>query len=641
MILPYANHLRRVTAEKGDSPMTNLIRRTGIVVFWIMLLGSGARGQQSVTAPAELAAYPDLILYNGKIITVDDDSFSSQLGTIAQAMHVRNGKVLHLGDNARIRAMAGSDTQMVDLKGRTVLPGMVVVHDHPFDWAHGNPYSLKKVLTDDIVVNRYVRGTPEEQAKAFPGILQEALSKAKPGQFIHIVFHMGDKYEYMRGSEFGDVLDGKMIPKEMLNRMVPNNPVVLENPFVGILVNDLALAEAKKVFPWVTDNVSMRWMFHDVMMKNHYPELREIHRLELSWWSGYGVTTFGSGIYSPANIKIYHDLSTSGQMSMRNMWVWYYRENALFSNDYVRNASNFMEGLGNDFFWYGGSRGAQSTGGGCSSLPARPEQGYGLLRGGTAPRCSYEPGSENYNMLYQYIKNGGRYVGVHTVGDGDIDYLLEIIERASEEAGFTLDQIRAKRHTFDHLVMAPRPDQLPRIKRLGMVLGGAIWYYIEEASNRVETYGERAAQWMIPKKSLVDAGIPSAFEIDRPLATTSLTVFWTLARVMDRKRPQDGKVYAPNQRIGRELALKMATNWGAFYLKKEDQLGTLEPGKWADFIVLDRDYLTIPEDDIENIRVLMTMVGGRTVHLVPSLAGEIGMPSAGAQVTLGSAAAQW
>jgi hypothetical protein len=168
-----------------------------------------------------------------------------------------------------------------------------------------------------------------------------------------------------------------------------------------------------------------------------------------------------------------------------------------------------------------------------------------------------------------------------------------------------------------------------------------IWYYIEEASNRVETYGERAAQWMIPKKSLVDAGIPSAFEIDRPLATTSLTVFWTLARVMDRKRPQDGKVYAPNQRIGRELALKMATNWGAFYLKKEDQLGTLEPGKWADFIVLDRDYLTIPEDDIENIRVLMTMVGGRTVHLVPSLAGEIGMPSAGAQVTLGSAAAQW
>jgi len=615
--------------------MTNLIRRTGIVVFWVMLLSTGVRGQQSVTAPAELTAYPDLILYNGKIVTMDDASFASNVGTIAQAMAIRDGKISAVGTNTQIRGQAGPNAKQIDLKGRTVLPGMVVVHDHPFDWAHGNPYSLKEVLTDDMVVNRYVRGTPEEQAKAFPGILQEALSKAKPGQFIHIVFHMGDKYEYMRGSEFGDIMDGKMIPKEMLNRMAPNNPVVLENPFVGILVNDLALAEAKKVFPWVTDTVSMRWMFHDVVMQNHYPELREIHRLELSWWTGYGVTTFGSGIYAPSNIKIYHDLSTSGQMPMRNMWVWYYRENALFNDDYVRNASNFMEGLGNDFFWYGGSRGAQSTGGGCSSLPVRPESGE------RAPRCSYEPGSENYNMLYQHIKNGGRYVGVHTIGDGDIDYLLEIIERASAEAGFTLDQIRAKRHTFDHLVMAPRPDQLPRIKRLGMVLGGAVWYYIEEASRRVEIYGERAAQWMIPKKSLVDAEIPSGFEIDRPLATTSLTVFWTLARMMDRNRPQDGQAYAPNQRIGRELALKMATYWGALYLKREDKLGTLEPGKFADFIVLDRDYLTIPEDDIENIRVLMTMVGGRTVHLVPSLAGEIGMPPEGAQVTLGSPAAQW
>ena len=578
---------------------------------------------------------PDLIVYNGKIVTVSDKGFSTNVGTIAQAMSVREGKVVAVGANAQIRAQAGPNTRQVDLKGRTVLPGLVVVHDHPFDWARGNPHTMKKILTDDILVSRYVEGTPQEQAAAFPGILREALSKSKPGQFIHIVFSMGDKYQYMRGSEFGDVLDGKMITKESLNETAPNNPVVLENPFVGIMVNDLALAEAKKVFPWVTDNVSMRWMFHDVMMRNHYPQLREIHRQELSWWTGYGVTTFGSGIYAPSNIKLYHDMSTAGDMPMRSMWVWYYRENVLFSDDYVRNASNFMEGLGNDFFWYGGSRGAQSTGGGCSSLPVRPESGK------TAPRCSYQPGSENYNMLYQHIKNGGRYAGVHTVGDGDIDFLLEIIEKASAEAGMSLDQIRAKRHTFDHLVMAPRPDQLPRIKKLGVIPGGAIWYYIEEAKERVDMYGEQAAQWMIPKKTLMDAEIPNAFEIDRPLATTSLTVFWTLARTMDRKRPQDGQAYAPNQQIGREQALKMATYWGAYYLKKDDKLGSLEPGKLADFIVLDRDYLTIPEADIENIHVLWTVVNGKTTHLVPSLAREQSAQPVGAQVELGGAAANW
>ena len=109
--------------------------------------------------------------------------------------------------------------------------------------------------------------------------------------------------------------------------------------------------------------------------------------------------------------------------------------------------------------------------------------------------------------------------------------------------------------------------------------------------------------------------------------------------MIDRKA-YDGRVYGQNQKIGRELALKTATTWGAYYILKENELGSLEPGKWADFIVLDRDYLTIPENDIENIRVLMTVVGGKAVHLVPSMAEDIGMQPTGAQALLGPAA-QW
>jgi hypothetical protein len=70
-------------------------------------------------------------------------------------------------------------------------------------------------------------------------------------------------------------------------------------------------------------------------------------------------------------------------------------------------------------------------------------------------------------------------------------------------------------------------------------------------------------------------------------------------------------------------------------------VGTIQSGKWADFIVIDRDYLTIPEDDIGNVRVLMTVVGGKTIHLVPSLAKEFEMEATGAQVTHGGAAANW
>ena len=109
--------------------------------------------------------------------------------------------------------------------------------------------------------------------------------------------------------------------------------------------------------------------------------------------------------------------------------------------------------------------------------------------------------------------------------------------------------------------------------------------------------------------------------------------------MIDRKA-WDGKVYGESQQISRELSLKVATTWGSQYMKKENVLGSLEPGKWADFIVLDRDYLTVPEEQIQDIKVLMTVSGGRVVHLVSPLAEEIGMQPRGAQVEIGSATAQ-
>ncbi|MBI4464445.1 MAG: amidohydrolase family protein, partial [Acidobacteria bacterium] len=103
----------------------------------------------------------------------------------------------------------------------------------------------------------------------------------------------------------------------------------------------------------------------------------------------------------------------------------------------------------------------------------------------------------------------------------------------------------------------------------------------------------------------------------------------------------DGKVYGADQAVDRGTALKTATIWGAYFALREDMLGSLEPGKWADLIVLDRDYLTVPVEEIPKLRVLLTLVGGKVVHLVPSLAREWGMQPTGAQVELGGPAAQW
>jgi hypothetical protein len=126
---------------------------------------------------------------------------------------------------------------------------------------------------------------------------------------------------------------------------------------------------------------------------------------------------------------------------------------------------------------------------------------------------------------------------------------------------------------------------------------------------------------------MTEAGVMSTFEIDRPLPRK---LFFFLLKGMTRYNDQDQRVYGPNERTDRITQLKAMTRWGSYYVLQEDKIGTLEPGKLADFVVLDKDLLTVPENDIPTVQVLMTSVGGKVVHLADSLASEIGMMAVGA-----------
>ncbi|MEE8349346.1 MAG: amidohydrolase family protein [Acidobacteriota bacterium] len=619
------------------------VARAGILLLGIMTV----QGQQA----------PDMIVFNAKIVTVDDDGFASQTGTIAEAMAVRDGTIVSVGSNAQVQAQRGSDTTMVDLKGRTVLPGLIGVHEHPYDWTLVNPYILKEVVNDDQVVIRVINGSPEEQLQAYPGVVREAVGKARPGQWIYIVLTLGENYQYSsRGNaglggvpgQYPMALFGAgigrpaMIDKSDLDIMAPNNPVLLRDTFTQLLLNTRGLEEIAKVFPEdITSQINhengiggadpIRWVFTDVVMRDHYEALKEMSRLGLNWWAGYGMITFASAAYAPTNIRVFDELSKSNQMAMRNLWTWNWRNQLFVNDDYLLNAVINMEGHGNDYFWNGGA--FLATGLGCTVLEPNTEF---LI---TQPTCGLPPGSDAYQLVYKFIKRGGRFVTAHFTADKDIDHLMDIVEQASKEAGFTREQIRARRHTFDHIPIL-RPDQLGRIKELGMIPGSNSFEIYQSSPGVLKVYGEKALDWVVPKKALVDAQIMSGFEVDRGLESTNLTIFWALARFITREA-WDGKVYGQSQKISRELALKTATIWGAYYLAKEDVLGSLEVNKFADFIVLDRDYLTVPEGEIEDLRVLMTVVGGKIVHLVPSLARENRMEPTGAQVQLQGAAANW
>ena len=614
----------------------------------------------------------DAIYYNAKIVTVDDAGFTSRLGTIAQAMHVKDGKLLHLGTNTQIRAMAGPSTKQYDLKGRTVIPGIILTHEHPWDWNPVEPPLVKSVLKDDSkVIVRFLEDSPDENVKAFPGVLADAVKKARPGQWIYIVLTYGKHYEYVpwgtgRLGRKGldpqsyDPLGEGRINKAQLDQLAPNNPVVVRDVFVSMQANQRALEASRKVFSEPDVNPveeggssggdggvpRFRWMFQNVVMKDYYPELTELMRTGLEWWSGYGLTAFASNVYDPLNIKLYGELDKKGQLAVREMWSWNWRPEYFYSDQFFLNTIANLTGSGTDHFWFGG--GAIIQGRGCSdaevqktsTLIKSQETGLKGYYDARMKSCAYSPGSPYAKLLYDYIKAGGRFVNHHMIGDRDIDNVLTIIEKASKDAGMTEEEIRAKRHTFDHSVMFPRPDQVDFLHRLGMITSGTPFEIYLGSPAAFNLWGEKVVNWEVPKKRLVEGQVYNSLELDHAIGSTDLTIMTPIMWMITR-RAWDGKVYSPEQRVDRETALKIATIWGAYYLVREKTIGSLEPGKWADFAVLDRDYLTVPEDDIGGLRVLMTVSGGKVVHLVPSLARELSLPPTGAQVKLGGAAAKW
>ncbi|MBI3896361.1 MAG: amidohydrolase family protein [Acidobacteria bacterium] len=607
---------------------------------------------QQVDTVAKLG-YPQTILHNGKIVTMDDASFRSQVGTIGQAMAIRDGKILAIGNNTEVQALAGPQTKQIDLKGRTVLPNFILTHEHPTEWGFIEPTAFRRVLpNDDVIISRWMTNRPpKEQMALFEPTMREAVAKAKSGQWIRLIFNWGPDYEWAAEMQ---TLFNKSITKEWLNELAPNNPVTVKNGFITSIINAKAAEEFKSVFPPGSNYVpqgyfdSALWFKEaeasgnydravdtDIMFKGKFPLLADVLKAEFELWARHGITTFSSTTYSNATQQALAFLDQKGQMPSRYGWAY---SGPTWETGILQTLQTIL-GHGTDHLWNVGAW--SEDGGPCMSVPLRSEWVQQMRQENPSypetERCYLEPGVPRRRgstvigreILEKMIENGLRIATMHTGGDKDIDFYLDAIEQASKRAGFTLEEIRAKRHAFDHSSGAPRPEQIPRIKNLGVMvsqLNTVLWETHRGASMIAKMYGLEYTSWVAPRKSLTEAGVMTTFEIDRPLPHK---VFFFILKGMNRYNDRDQKVYGPGERTDRITQLKALTTWGSYYVLRENLLGSLEPGKFADFIVLDRDFLTIPEVDIPKTQVLMTVVGGKTVHVGADLAREIGMQPVG------------
>ena len=626
-----------------------------LAIVWSVFLCAASGWAQNVTAPAELVSYPQMVLYNGKIVTMNDTSFTSNVGTIAQAMAVRDGKVYKIGNNADIRALAGPQTQQIDLKGRTVLPIFIMTHEHPVDWMWTEPRAFRHVFpNDNEILSRYLPNvSAKEQFGMFDATMKELVAKAKPGQWIRVIPNWGPDYEHAEefsGPRSSGIWNNS-ITKEYLDSLAPNNPVCISGGFTSACWgNSKTVEEYRAVFADVSDQAMRSGRLgrnspSDMILgaKGKLPQLAQLLKSELELWDSYGITAYGSAPYAYTNLQAMNLLDQKGEMPARIGWSWQHQitDEGAWELATLRHLSGML-GQGSDYLWFVGA--FPATGGGCMTVPEIPDwrakaglppQTGGGGGGGGGPaagapgRCGNEPGTRDYQALMKTAQSGLRIATMHTGGDKAIDYYMDAIEEGSKKAGMTLDEIRAMRHTFDHGAGAPRPAQIPRIKNLGMMVGEIntiIWETHRGASAIAAQYGIEYTNWVVPRKSVNDAGIMNSFEIDRPLPTKEI---FFVTKGMNRYNDRDQKVYGPGERTDRITQLKALTTWGGYYLMRDKRLGMLQPGSYADFIILDRDFLTIPEADIPKIQVLMTVVGGKPVHLGADLAREVGMAPVG------------
>ena len=213
--------------------MSSYLTRFGAASLAALLYSQTVAAQGNL--PDILVNYPDLIVHNAKIITVDDHEYNSNPGTIAQAMAVRDGKVLSIGNNREVLALRGPDTEVMDLKGKTVLPGFVNNHHHP----QGSIEEIAREMFDlpgalvGYYINLVVAPTADETlakiARAV-GMLQERVG-INPTDWIGIeLFPDGETFPDLGSVSFlmsAPAENDAPIGTDELSEIIPQNPAVL------------------------------------------------------------------------------------------------------------------------------------------------------------------------------------------------------------------------------------------------------------------------------------------------------------------------------------------------------------------------------------------------------------------------------
>jgi predicted amidohydrolase YtcJ len=596
-------------------------------------------GTQNVQAQSELAArfipMADTIVVNARIYSMDEVSTGSSPGTVASAMAIKDGKVLGLGSNEEIRMLADLNTEVLDAGGRTVVPGIIDTHSH-LD-TYGVSTWSREVLKGGNDYEWRIEAPPfdfrwgvnweegwEHMVMRGREVLREAVANTEPGKWIVMVMQTPAP-----NCQAG-YLEARYTKQNMqLDEIAPNHRVhviCVQRPILNSMAEAFYRSEwGEPMEPGLMDafndntgrasNTLSRVLRTDYLSDTN--ELAEILERQNKLWAATGITTWASTLRGRRTIELFRLLDHRGTIGTR---VAFSPSLGTLSQTTFERMDPGFTGYGTDYVWFTGLslRGVDGAYPSFSTSLEPPQIPQEIKN-----REWVKPTNEWVEAI---LATGHRYTSTHTAGDNVLESGLDAIERESAKLGLSLEDIRAQRHGFDHCAMNPRPDQIPRIAELGVIMSCKPGYLETMVIGVAMDYGPAYTKWVVPVGGLIKGGARVVLEIDDRNHPEYGTFYWLdllVNRVSD-----DGQVYNPEERIDRVLAMKMATIWAAEYVLKEDVLGSLEPGKWADFLILDKPYFDrneLPDRKIKTVRPLLTRVGNKTIYLNQSLADEWGI----------------
>lgn len=545
----------------------------GRAILLVLALVAAAAGPASAQAP-------DTVLVNGKIVTVDDRF------TIAQALAIKGERILKVGTTAEVEALRGPQTRVIDLAGRTVIPGLIDNHAH---WVRAAEH-------DEL---RFDGVTSRQQALK---MLADRVHSVPAGEWIVVLGGWSEE-------QFTDESRGFSL--EELDRIAPNNPVVLQAVYNHSYLNSVALIAAKidagtpdpqggriekdaggKPTGLVRGAGGVAFVAARVPLQNQEAWLANTRKL-VSYLNSMGVTAWldagGRGM-GAKHYEPYRYLADRGELTIRLFWTTIRQPATPAQVDAVLGEIRDLKPFqGNDYF--------DNVGWGESVFAPVTTQ---LLRVETNTRAE---DLAQMRRLLLALAERGIYVNSHVEMSTAIDAFLNEYESINKER-----PIKGLHWSFSHLDQVSE-GQLERMKKLGMtaqihsrpLIQGALMHKV---------HGDKA--WdMPPFRRIQDSGIHWGLGSDATAVTTS-NPFYTLSFAVTGR--MIGGRAVNRQTITREEALIAHTRSNAIFLFQEGNLGSLAPGKYADLLVLDRDYLTVPDTEIKDIRPLVTMVGGQVVH---------------------------